>query len=149
MTMPVRQQQQRPTAIRWDPFSELQRIYSELGAPEGWREAPGVSGGFAPIADVEETEVGYVIEVELPGVKRDDIDIAAGGRRVTVSGQRKEKERKGVLRRRERVVGDFHFEVELPNEIDDAGINASLGDGVLTLKVPKRRDSPVRRIAVS
>jgi HSP20 family protein len=151
MNMPVRQQQQqqRPTATRWDPFSELQRIYSELRAPEGSREVPGATEGFVPIADLEETEDGYVIEVELPGVKRDDIDIAVAGRRVTVSGERKEKERTGILRRRERVVGRFRFEVELPNEIDEGGVNASLDNGVLTLKVPKRRDSQVRRIAVS
>ncbi len=57
---------------------------------------------------MEETDDAYLVEVELPGVKRDDISIEVAGRRLTVSRERKERQRTGILRRRTRTVGRFH-----------------------------------------
>jgi HSP20 family protein len=100
------------------------------------------------LADVEETDDAYVIEIELPGVKKGDIEIAMEGRRLTVSGERKEKERAGVLRRRTRSVGRFHYEVVLSGEVDESDVSASLDGGVLTIRVPKRESDRPRRIQV-
>jgi HSP20 family protein len=147
MTMPA--MQQRTTTARWDPFRELQQFFSELQGSEGGTGEGGRPESFIPIADVEERDDSYVIELDLPGVKKDDIDISMAGRRLVVTGQRKEKERVGILRRRDRLVGEFRFEIELPNEIDDSHVQASLDDGVLTLTVPKRQADQPRRIAVS
>ena len=58
--------------------------------------------GFTPRADVEETDDAYVIEVEVPGVAKKDIDVSVAGRRLTITGERKERERVGILRRRTR-----------------------------------------------
>ena len=59
------------------------------------------------------------------------------GRRLTVSGERKEKERVGILRRRTRSVGQFHYEVVLPGAVDEDAVSASLDGGVLTVRVPE------------
>jgi HSP20 family protein len=142
----VRRQRTAPT--RWDPLYEIERIFSQLNAPEGWGDV-NPAEGFSPIADVEETDDSYVIDLELPGVKKDDVDISVAGRRVTISGQRKERERVGVLRRRERLVGSFRFEIELPTELDEQSVTASLDDGVLNVRIPKRNDDRARRIQVS
>ena len=56
--------------------------------------------GFTPLADVEETDEAYLVEVELAGVKGDDIQVEVAGRRLSVSGERKERERVGILRPR-------------------------------------------------
>ncbi len=143
----VRRQRTAPTG--WDPLYEIERIFSQLNAPEGWGDVANLSDGFSPIADVEETDDSYVIDLELPGVKKDDVDISVAGRRVTISGQRKERERVGVLRRRERLVGSFRFEIELPTELDEQSVSASLDDGVLNVRIPKRNDDRARRIQVS
>jgi HSP20 family protein len=63
-------------------------------------------------------------------------------------GERKEKERAGILRRRTRAVGRFYYEIVLPGEVDDNDVKASLDDGVLTIRVPKASAGLSRRIEV-
>jgi HSP20 family protein len=89
-----------------------------------------------------------MLEIELPGVDKKDIDISSTGRRLTITGERKEKERTGVLRRRTRSVGRFVYDIQLPGEIDDKNINATLNDGVLTVRVPKASNEQARHIEV-
>ncbi len=133
----------------WDPFAELNRLNDQLRRYlEHWNELPSLAGGFTPLADVEETDEAYVVEVELPGVKRDDVSVEVVGRRVTVSGERKERERVGILRRRTRTVGQFHYEVVLPGDVDDEGVSASMDEGVLTVRVPKPASEKPRRIPI-
>ena len=135
---------------RWDPFGELERLNRQLASYlDSWRSLPGLLGGaFTPLADVEETDDAYVVEIELPGVKRDDVDIEVAGRRVTVHGERKEKERVGILRKRERTVGRFRYEVTLPGVVDDEHVEAHLDDGVLTVRLPKPERERPRRIEI-
>src|SRR6476620_4153003 len=119
MAVPVRQNQssQKPSAEAqsteprvWHPWMELQRLNDQLGRSlEGLGDLSTLlSDAFTPLANVEETDDAYLVEIELPGVKKGDIEISMEGRRLTVSGERKEKEREGVLRRRTRSVGRFH-----------------------------------------
>jgi len=153
MALPVRHNnnnKDRGVVARWDPFSELDRLNRQLGDYlDNWRQAPGLlGGGFTPLADVEETPEGYTVEIELPGLRRDDIDIEIAGSRITVTGERKEKERSGILRRRERTVGRFTYEVTLPSSIEEDRVEAQLNDGVLTLRAPKPQSERPRRIEV-
>ena len=69
-------------------------------------------------------------------------------RPTTITGERKEKERVGVLRRRTRSVGRFEYDIQLPGDIDEDGVTASLSDGVLTVRVPKATNDRAHRIAV-
>jgi HSP20 family protein len=101
-----------------------------------------------PPADVEETDDAYLVDIELPGVRKQDLDIEIAGRRLTVHGDRKEKQRAGILRRRERTVGRLDYEVTLPGNVEEDGIVANLADGVLTVRVPKPESERPRRIAV-
>jgi len=159
MAVPVRQNQssQKPRAQTqsteprvWHPLMELQRLNDQLSRSlEGWGDLSSLlSDAFTPLADVEETDDAYLVEIELPGVKKGDIEISMEGRRLTVSGERKEKERAGILRRRTRSVGRFHYEVVLPGEVDEGAVSASLDGGVLTIRVPKRESDRPRRIQV-
>ena len=90
-----------------------------------------------------------MVEIDLPGVKRDDVDIELSDRQLTVSGEIKEKERTGILRRRTRRVGEFHYSVTLPAEVDAEKVSAHLDDGVLTVRVPKPERAKPRRIQIS
>ena len=148
MSLPVRRN--GDTTTRWDPFAEIERLNRQLqGYLDSWNNFPSMLGdGFTPLADVEETDDAYHVEIELPGIKKDDVAIEVGGRRLTVSGERKEKERVGILRRRTRSVGRFYYEVVLPGEVDEDGIHATLDDGVLTVMVPKAASERPRRIEI-
>ena len=148
MALPIRRSQEDVT--RWDPLSDINRLNEQLRDYLGrWSSLPSLLGeGFTPLADLEETEEAYVVEVELPGVKGDDIEVEVAGRRLTVSGERKKRERVGVLRRQTRTVGRFHYEVVLPGEVDEESIEASLDEGVLTVRVPKAEAERPKRIPV-
>lgn len=157
MALPALHRRERE-AVPWSPFAELEQTAKRLSSlldqtwAAGWPNLgwPALDR-FVPLADLEETDDAYVLEVELPGVSKQDVDVEVAGGRLTVSGERTERERTGILRRRARSVGRFRYEVVLPGEVDEDAITASLADGVLTVTAPKpaaeRRGA--RRIEVS
>ncbi|MCW2764238.1 MAG: heat-shock protein Hsp20 [Nocardioides sp.] len=149
MVLPARRS--RTDVAHWDPANEFDRLTQQLSQllDEQWPELPrALQEGFTPLADVEETDDAYRVEVELPGVKQKDIKIDVGGRRLTISGERPEQQRKGWLRRQTRSWGRFNYEVVLPDEVDEDGVEATLQDGVLHVLVPKRSGGERRRVEV-
>ena len=149
MALPARRNDDADVA-RWDPVAELSRLNQQLQHyVENWRDLPSLFGdGFAPLADVEETDDAFVVEIELAGVDKEDVSIELSGRRLVVTGERKERERAGILRKRTRMVGRFRSEVILPAEVDEDGVTAELDRGVLTVRVPKAASERPRRITV-
>lgn len=136
---------------RWDPFREFEDLYSRMN-----RLMESVAGRFdtdwrawSPMADVSETDDAYVVEIEVPGIKREDIAVDLVGRELTVTGERKETQRQGWFRHRTRRTGQFRYSVTLPHDVDADRIDASLVDGVLTVRAPKSDTAKPRRITVS
>jgi HSP20 family protein len=126
----------------WDPVAEMRtlterfsRLVNELTGQ--WPTDGLLPGATAPLGELEEQDDAYVVRVELPGVKRGDIDVELTGRRLTVRAERKETTRKGLLRRSTRRTGEFFFEALLPGEVDQGGIEATLAEGVLAVRLPK------------
>ncbi|MEV8562010.1 Hsp20/alpha crystallin family protein [Streptomyces sp. NPDC051917] len=72
------------------------------------------SGTFSPLADLQESGETYVVEAELPGIKREDIDVEVSERELCITGEYKEREREGVLRRSTRRTGRFEYRALLP-----------------------------------
>ena len=147
MSLPARSQPRELSG--WSGLAGLNQLRSQLDSLlSGWDELLSAAGAFTPLADLEETDEAYVAEIELPGVKQEDLTVEVAGRRLTVTGERKERERIGVLRRRTRTVGRFHYEVLLPGDVDEEKVEASLHEGVLTVRVPKPEADRPRRIPV-
>jgi HSP20 family protein len=82
-------------------------------------------------------------------VKRDDINVEMREGELAIWGEIKERERKGILRRRTRRVGNFEFRVTLPGQADTENIEATVDNGVLTVRVPKSEQARPRRIEVT
>src|ERR1700677_5323827 len=106
-------------------------------------------GAWLPAADVVETDSAYVIEVELPGVRREDVDVNLNGNELVVTGDVKERKREGLLRRRTRRIGNFEYRVTLPGDFRADDVEASLAHGVLTVQVPKAQTTKHSKIEVS
>ena len=102
---------------------------------------------WTPTADVSETEEEYVVELELPGARKEDIDIQVVDREVTITGELKRTE-KGKLRRRTRRFGRFEYRLILPGEVNSDMVRAEFKDGVLTLTVHKAHAAKPHRIEV-
>lgn len=130
---------------RKDPLDELFRGF--FVRPVEWSntEAPGIK------IDVKEEESNYVVHAELPGVKKEDIQIEVDGATVSLSAERKqEKEVKEGERllRTERYFGKVARSFQLGHEIDETQASARYNDGVLELVLPKRQSTPTRRLVV-
>jgi HSP20 family protein len=150
MALALHNRQSSSDLGRVDPLTDIERLRSQITALlDGSSDVPDpLAGAFVPMADVEETDDAYIIEVELPGVDRKDIDISVVGRRLLVTGEQKERERVGLLRRRTRRVGEFRYEVVVPDDIDADTVEAHLDGGVLTIRVAKATTDRRRRIEV-
>jgi HSP20 family protein len=139
-------------AGRWDPFSEFEDLYQRMGqlmtsAFDGmWQP---LAQSWAPLADVSETQDSYIAEVELPGVRKDDISVELTGQELTVTGEYRDAGTEGRALRRGRRAGQFEYRVLLPGQADADKITASLADGVLTVTVPKAETEKPRRIEIT
>ena len=156
MAVPVRQrddnrQQAQQQLRRRDPMRDIEEFQQQMGhlmeslIPGG---ALGDVMAWVPPVDIEETEDAWLVEAELPGVSRDDVDVEVRGGELRISGEVKEKERTGILRRKTRRVGRFEYRVVLPGQADVDGIDARMDGGVLTVHIPKSDQARPRRIDV-
>jgi HSP20 family protein len=153
MALPVRRREGvRRSTQRFEPFMELEDLQERMqqlientwsGGGDGERDRPWI-----PQVDIEETDDAWIIEAEIPGVQRDDVDVELRDAELVISGEIKERERKGILRRRTRRTGAFEFRVVLPGQPDAEAVAANLEDGVLTVRVPKAEQARARQIEV-
>lgn len=152
MTMMIRRR--RGDLSRLSPMREFEDLYDRLGqlisATMGEMTFPreGVETPWVPFADVSETEDCYLVEAELPGVSKDQINVQLDDRELIITGEVREEERERMHHRMRRT-GRFEFRTLLPGEIETEGVDAKLRDGVLTVKVPKAQVTKPRQIEVS
>jgi HSP20 family protein len=101
--------------------------------------------------DVAEREDGFVVELEAPGLAKEEIDVSIEGQRLIVTGtKRYENERKeGAMRITERAFGSFQRVIPLPEKVTGDGAEATYKRGVLTLRVPKVTAPSARKITVT
>jgi len=133
-----------PATSPWQ--NDFQRIVNQFFADA---EAP-LTGAFAPALDVEETDDGFTLHVELPGIDAENVDVSIEENVLTIAGERNfysDKSSEG-FRRVERRFGTFHRSVRLPDRVDPDGVTAEYSDGLLTVVVPKSESAKPRRIQV-
>ncbi|MEA2333222.1 MAG: hypothetical protein QOH58_3360 [Thermoleophilaceae bacterium] len=133
-------------------FRELDDLHRRMEQLMAGTWGDGLDAGvsaWSPPVDIEETEDAWIVEADLPGADKDDIDIEVHDGQVRVSGEIKERERSGILRRRSRPVGRFEYRVALPGQTDPENVDASLDGGVLRLRIPKPEQARPHRIEVT
>jgi HSP20 family protein len=151
MSQALQERRTKDTSERAQPLSDVERLRRMLDQTFGSFGLPSLvseSVGWSPPVDIEEQDNAYVIEAELPGVKKDDVNIELVSNELMITGDIKEREREGILRKRTRRIGRFEYRVRLPEQVDADNVEASLKDGVLSVRVPKREQAERRRIQV-
>lgn len=109
-----------------------------------------VSGRGRPAVNVWETEGALNVELELPGVQSDQVDLSVVGDELSIKVDRPDVEEEGVTyHRRERGVGSFTRVLRLPVEIDAEHVAAEMRHGVLTVTLPKAESARPRKIKVT
>jgi HSP20 family protein len=139
------------------PFSPASRTAHDFARSLGRFFDDGLERGAevaqrSPALDVAETEAGYSVNLDLPGVTKEDVKIAIDGRRISVSAQSQREETKKDGERviyRERSAASYSRSFTLPEEIDQDGSQAKLDKGVLSLTLAKKRAAAARQLTVN
>jgi HSP20 family protein len=106
--------------------------------------------GWAPPVDVYEDKDKITVRAELPGMKREDIELSVVGTTLTISGERKQEQEtgQGETYRAERYWGRFQRIVTLPTPVEQNKIQASYKEGVLTVACPKSEEAKRKQIEI-
>ncbi|NLC27771.1 MAG: Hsp20/alpha crystallin family protein [Campylobacteraceae bacterium] len=132
---------------RYDPFREIERrLFSLASSPE---ERNNISS-FAPTVNTREDDNAYYVEVDLPGVKKEDITVDIKKDSLTISGERKYKEEinEESYYKSESFFGRFQRSFSLPESIDEDAITAKCEDGVLEVVIPKISPKEAKKIEI-
>ena len=137
----------------WDPFAGLRVMQRELERLSGrgiMGEGRGIGGGVYPPVNVLNGPNDIVVECEVPGVKRDDIDLSITGETLVIKGTKHPSADEESIRyqRCERGSGDFSRTIVLPDKVNADGISARLSAGILTVRLPKSETGSPRHIEV-
>jgi len=111
----------------------------------------GSFGNFwSPAVDIREREDAYLVEVELPGLTKDDVKITMENNILTIQGEKKheKEEKRGDYHRTERVYGSFQRSFTLPSSVKNDKIEAQYKNGILTVSLPKVEEAKPKAIEV-
>lgn len=141
-------------ASRMNPFGMLNELQREMNRLfEGYTPRPG-NGAWSrpatfPALNIWEVGDALHAEAEIPGVSQDDLEVYAVGNELTIKGTRKPREGEGLTyHRRERGTGEFTRVITLPIDVDAEKVEATLKDGVLTVRLPKAEEAKPKKISV-
>jgi HSP20 family protein len=136
--------EQKPPALTPFPemHQEVRRRFREL-IHQAWggQNAPAASG-WQPCCDVAETDDAIIVEIELPGARREDVQISVEDDTLRITGERRatQQHRSRGYYQVERQYGQFTRQLRLPHTVDQTAIQAEFADGVLTITLPKHRN---------
>ena len=138
-------QYQRPS-LAWPTFGRLTGLQDEL---ERLFESPMT--GWAPALDVHEDKDSFSVRLELPGRKREDIEVSLQDGSLIISGERKEEQvsEETTVHRQERYYGKFSRALTLPTAVAGDKVKAQYRDGILTVTLPKAEEAKPKAINVS
>ena len=134
---------------RWDPFEDMDDLFRGFFLRPMRMEATD-----QPVRikmDVKEDDKSFTVHAEIPGVKKEDIQVSIDGNQVSISAEvkseKQEKQGEKVLRS-ERYYGKVYRAFSLAQDVDQEGARAKYDNGVLELTLPKKAASITRRLAV-
>jgi HSP20 family protein len=142
----------RPSRLRnWSPFEDMERfLSSEWPFRTMWRRLPAEDMCWAPAIEMYEKDNHFIVRAELPGMKKEDVDISATADTLTIKGERKASEEVSDedYYRSELCYGSFSRSISMLEAIDAKNIEATFDNGMLEIKVPKSEEAKPRKIQI-
>jgi HSP20 family protein len=147
---------QTPELSTWSPFiglstlrDEMNRLF-DLSAPGLTGREDRLLGGWSPPLDVYQDKDHLFVKTELPGMKKEDIQISLHENTLTISGERKQEweVKEGDAFRSERFFGRFHRSVTLPVPVQSGNVKAQYKDGILAITLAKAEEAKPKQIEV-
>ena len=146
---------QSPEVMAWPPLDRWSSLRDDLNSLfelpfwSSFARQGQLFGGWSPALDLYQDTDNVVAVVELPGMKKEDIDISLRDGTLTISGEQKSQTSNGEkAERTERYIGRFRRSVTLPTRVDADKISASYRDGILTVTLPKAEEAKPKQIEV-
>ena len=147
---------QAPDATLWrslDRWASLRDEINSLFEGPSWgtgsRQAQ-LFNGWTPALDLYQTTDDVVAVIELPGMRKEDIEITLHDGMLSISGERKDDTADGEkTARTERFEGKFRRSISLPTRVDANKVNATYKDGILTVTLPKAEEVKPKQIQVN
>jgi HSP20 family protein len=135
---------------RFDPFADpFEDLVRRVFRPMRWE---GTEAQPVQIkVDVEENDKSYTVKAEIPGVKKEDINVHVDGNQVSItaeSKQEKDVKENGKVIRSERYYGSMYRSFSLGQDVDQAGASAKYADGILQLTLPKKATAAAKKLTV-
>jgi len=138
-----------PTLDRWSNLRD--ELNSLFEVPWGSLNRTGqLFSGWSPALDLYQNNDNFVAVVELPGMRKEDIEISLHDGNLNIAGERKSSSSNGEqAERTERYVGNFRRSISLPAPVDANKVSATYRDGILTVTMPKAEEAKPKRITVT
>ena len=147
---------QTPDATPWSALDRWSNLRDELNSFFGmpfWSSfcrTGQLFTGWSPALDLYESGDHFVAVVELPGMRKEEIDISLHDGALTISGERKRESTNGeTAQRSERYVGTFRRSIALPTRVDATKVSATYQEGILKVTLPKAEEAKPKQIQVS
>lgn len=133
-----------------DPFTALRDEFNRLFAAPLFEPSLDAFHGWSPAVDIHEDKDSFIVQSELPGLKKEQIDISLHENVLTISGERKTEsnQESANVSRSERYFGKFQRSVTLPKAVDPSKVKASYQDGLLTVTLSKAEGAKPRQIEI-
>ena len=135
------------TLVKWTPnplsiFDEMNRMVRNV-FNDDWNLPVYRDSIWNPAVDVKENEGSFVLTADTPGLTKKDVKISINNRVLNLHGERKEEKENedGKFYYRERHIGSFSRSFQLPETVNEDGIQASFRNGVLSIELPKLEES--------
>ena len=138
-------------ADRWSNLRDQLNSFFELPVWSSFARTGQLFTGWSPALDLYQSNDNVIAVVELPGMRKEDIEISLHNGTLTISGERKRENSSNgdKAERTERYVGTFRRSIALPTRVDAGKVSATYRDGILTVTLPKAEEVKPKQIQVS
>ena len=137
-----------PSFDRWGTLRDDLTTLFELPFWSNFGRQSQLFSGWSPALDLYQNNYNVIALVELPGMRKEDIEISLHDGTLTIGGERKSETSDGAAERSERYVSKFRRSITLPVRVDANKVSATYRDGILTVTLPKAEEAKPKQIQV-